>query len=313
VQNGLISRRLADHAGGWAVEFRGIAKSHHGAGDGDGAVRAGGRHRGRPCAALAFAAMTSSQRFQVNLAGIIDLLSAHLYSGPEVYVRELLQNGVDALTARAALTGKGDPAWGVRVRSIVVDGARVLEVDDDGVGLTDDEMERFLSTIGESSKRGDDGFAAARAELLGQFGIGLLSCFMISDEVVVTSRSARTPNAPVTRWIGKSDGTYRVERAVDEQRAPGTTVHLAPKKTMREWVEPERVRELVSKFGSLLPWPIHVDDGLRDARINTDAPPWLKDAGDRDRARALLRFGENVLGGERPLDAILLHSEAGVL
>src|SRR2546423_6504111 len=102
-------------------------------------------------------------RFQVNLAGVIDLLSAHLYSGPEVYVRELLQNAVDALTARAQLAGRGDPLWGARLNAIVVDGRRELRIEDDGIGLLPDEMERFLSTIGESSKRTD--LEAARAEL----------------------------------------------------------------------------------------------------------------------------------------------------
>lgn len=75
-----------------------------------------------------------TKRFQVNLAGIIDLLSARLYSGSEVYLRELLQNGVDALTARAALVGQGDLGWGVRVRSLLVEGGRELHFEDDGRG-----------------------------------------------------------------------------------------------------------------------------------------------------------------------------------
>ncbi|HEY4220028.1 MAG TPA: HSP90 family protein, partial [Myxococcota bacterium] len=243
-------------------------------------------------------------------------LSAHLYSGPEVYLRELLQNGVDALTARASLLGRGAPSWGVRARAVIEDGVRILEVSDDGVGLLPDEMERFLSTIGESSKRGGVAeLESARAELLGQFGIGLLSCFMIADEVVVTSRSARSPSpgdaAPVVRWRGRSDGTYEVA-SVTEAHPVGTTVRLVPKRGMEEWVEPERVRELIARFGALLPWPLHVDDGLRALLINPEPPPWALDLAPVEKARALLRFGEGVLG-ERPLDVIPLKSEHGLV
>jgi hypothetical protein len=90
------------------------------------------------------AALIFTTGFQVNLGGIIDLLSAHLYSGPAVYLRELLQNGVDALTARASLVGRGDLDWRIEIRTDARTGT--LTFCDDGVGLLPDEMERFLST-----------------------------------------------------------------------------------------------------------------------------------------------------------------------
>ena len=92
-------------------------------------------------------------RFQVNLSGIIELLSNNLYSGPEVCFRELLQNAVDAITARCAI----EPGFEGGVRLEVVRGASVpptLTCEDDGVGLTEEEVHQFLATIGESSKRG---------------------------------------------------------------------------------------------------------------------------------------------------------------
>lgn len=118
-------------------------------------------------------------KFQVNLHGIISLLSNNLYSGPQVFVRELLQNGVDALRARF-----GDGNWNdARIEmEVVVDGSGrpTLIFQDNGIGLTEVEIHRFLATIGESSKRDDLG--AAREEFIGQFGIGLLWCFMVADD-----------------------------------------------------------------------------------------------------------------------------------
>ncbi|WP_031086952.1 ATP-binding protein, partial [Streptomyces sp. NRRL WC-3549] len=142
--------------------------------------------------------------FQVDLRGLVDLLSHHLYSSPRVYLRELLQNAVDALTARHALE-KDAPAdaFGIRVYA---DGSAV-RVEDDGVGLTEADVHAFLATIGRSSKRATEASSAEpvrgwgkieeqRSDFIGQFGIGLLSCFLVADEIHVLSRSARTPDAP---------------------------------------------------------------------------------------------------------------------
>jgi len=125
--------------------------------------------------------LPSVHAFQVDLRGIVDLLSHHLYSSPRVFVRELLQNAVDAITARRTVD-PGSPA----VVRILADGGRV-QVRDSGIGLTEDEVHRFLATIGRSSKRGVLGGGAesvlelGRGDFLGRFGIGLLACFVVAE------------------------------------------------------------------------------------------------------------------------------------
>src|SRR3954468_8354888 len=140
---------------------------------------------------------TVSFTFQVDLRGIVDLLSHHLYASPRVYVRELLQNAVDAITATGSDKG--------RIR--ITTGADELRITDNGIGLTEAQVHELLATIGRSSKRDELGFA--RHEFLGQFGIGLLSCFLVADEVEVITRAQ---DAPTVRWIGYSDGRYAVTR-----------------------------------------------------------------------------------------------------
>ena len=129
---------------------------------------------------------TSAFAFQVNLAGIIELLSHHLYSGPQVYLRELLQNATDAIQARHQL--EPDHAGEITIE-LVHDqqGQATLVFEDNGVGLTEDEVHKFLSTIGLSAKSAD--LARRRGDFFGQFGFGLLSGCGVTDELVMITRS----------------------------------------------------------------------------------------------------------------------------
>ncbi|WP_051107879.1 HSP90 family protein [Actinomadura atramentaria] len=231
--------------------------------------------------------------FQVDLRGVVDLLSRHLYSSPRVYLRELLQNAVDAITARG-----GD---GGRVR--ITTGAGVLRVEDDGVGLTEDEVHRLLATIGKSSKRDELGFA--RHDFLGQFGIGLLSAFLVADEIEVVSRSAR--GGAAVRWTGRAEGSYAVEPA--ERAEPGTTVTLRARPGAGELLDPATVLELARTYGSLLPIDVTVDG----TPVTGGGPPWRADHPDpARRRRALDAYCREVFGFE-PFDVIDLDvAEAGL-
>ncbi len=137
-----------------------------------------------------------SENFQVDLHGIVDLLSNHLYSSPRVYLRELLQNAVDAITARQAVDA-GRAADGSTYRRRT----GLLSISDTGIGLLPDQVRELLATIGRSSKRDEIGFA--RSEFLGQFGIGLLSAFMVADEIEVVTQPGRRPDHALGRYGGR--------------------------------------------------------------------------------------------------------------
>ena len=139
---------------------------------------------------------------------------------------------------------------------------------DNGIGLTEEEIHRFLATIGQSSKNAE--FWERPSDFIGQFGIGLLSCFVVSDEIVVITRSA-AGQAPTIEWRGKPDGTYTV-KLLDRDLAPGTQVYLTCKKGCEEHFDPERVAEQAAHFGGLLPYPIRVVSGNGSRIINADGP-----------------------------------------
>ena len=157
------------------------------------------------------------QQFQVDLRGVVDLLSRHIYSSPRVYLRELLQNARDAITARREVDGGGGS---IRITALTDDSGEFV-LRDDGVGLNAAEVGDLLATVGRSSKR--DIFDLPRSDYLGQFGIGLLSCFMVADSIVIRSRSARGGSA--VEWTGSADGTFRVVE-IDDDLPVGTSVHL---------------------------------------------------------------------------------------
>lgn len=217
--------------------------------------------------------MTPSN-FQVDLGGLLSLLSQHLYSTPAVYLRELLQNGVDALTARAELGGD-QPSPRVEIRTPSATGSGRLEVRDNGIGLTAEEMVSLLATIGRSSKRDD--FDFARTEFLGQFGIGLLSAFLATDRIEVRSRSARTLDASTVVWLASKDGTYTLRdaephEALDE---PGTLVVLAAENVDR-LTQDDFVLDTVRGDGELLTPEVVVVTADGPTRINT-TPVWELD------------------------------------
>ncbi|MEW2007436.1 HSP90 family protein [Microbacterium sp. NPDC079208] len=236
------------------------------------------------------------QQFQVDLRGVVDLLSRHIYSSPRVYLRELLQNARDAIAARREVDGGGGR---IRITPLTAQtGEFVLR--DDGVGLTAAEVADLLATVGRSSKR--DIFDLPRSDFLGQFGIGLLSCFMVADTIVIRSRSARGGSA--VEWTGSADGTFRVAE-IDDDLPIGTSVHLVPRFDADELLRPAAVHELATTFGEFLPVRVTIDATGGDIDVTREAP-FLDPAAD---VEAAVQYGRDLLGAA-PLDVIPLTEPA---
>ncbi|WP_419177698.1 HSP90 family protein [Microbacterium azadirachtae] len=241
-------------------------------------------------------ARTESQQFQVDLRGVVDLLSRHIYSGPRVYLRELLQNARDAIAARREVDGHGGT---IRIRPLPAEGGEFV-LTDDGVGLTANEVAELLATVGRSSKR--DIFDLPRSDYLGQFGIGLLSCFMVADEIVIRSRSARGGRG--VEWVGSADGTFRV-RELDDDLPLGTSVHLVPRFDAGDLLRADAVRELATTFAEFLPTTVLLELPGGDVRITHEAP--FLDP--RQDPAATAAYGRELIGAA-PLDVIELAEPA---
>lgn len=231
--------------------------------------------------------------FQVDLKGIIRLLSENLYSSGDVFLRELLQNGVDAIEARRG-EEPGFAEGRIRIRYQQMENRQArLVFADNGIGLTREEIHTFLSVIGQSSKRGE----MRRGSFIGQFGIGLLSCFLVADEIVVRSRSVHEEQA--YRWLGRSDGTYQVTEEPGGCEAgedkPGTEVTLVLKGRMASRYSEERVLGLLKEYGFLIQVPVDFEGAGGVRRVNDSFVPWRQSFCSNEE---ILRFGEQMFGEE---------------
>ena len=233
--------------------------------------------------------------FQVNLKGMIALLSEHIYSNPNTFVRELLQNCTDAITALRNIDEEYAGRIDVFLRE---DGSMVFQ--DNGIGLKEEEVYRFLTIIGESSKRE----TPDANDFIGRFGIGLLSCFVVTNEITVESRSAMGKQ-PV-RWCGKVDGTYQT--TLPEEEWPiGSRVILVPKKEWTHLFEYETFKKILRNYGQILPYSIYLHHQDEEELVNTPSPVWLDSKATRNE---LLEHGKKVFQSSA-LDAFRIHTENG--
>ena len=248
-------------------------------------------------------------RFQVNLGGMIEILSDHLYSSPDVYIRELLQNGADAITAKRKWTASScDDACIV----LDVEEGKKLSFTDNGLGLTEDEIHQFLAIIGESSKR-ELADGELRSDYIGRFGIGLLSCFMVSDEIRMLTRSCKEEDAPVLEWTGRPDGTYGIrvlakdgDEAVEVPES-GTQVILYAKEGKEDYFTRKTIQRLLIYYGMLLPFPVSIrQDGSED-QLNPVYLPW---DGRQTNKQELMLFGQ-MMFEEQFFDCIPFSSKQG--
>lgn len=236
----------------------------------------------------------ANYNFKVDLKGIIRLLSDNLYSSDKVFLRELLQNAVDAIAARKRADASCLEAKITVTYRRKGNGAELIFADN-GIGLTKEEIHTFLSVIGQSSKRDD----AVRDSYIGQFGIGLLSCFLVANEIKVITCSAAEGKS--YQWVGKSDGSYVITESKKEI-APGTQVYLKLTGTKYQFFTEKEIVDDLSEYGFLLKIPVYFD-GETDKRIvNNQVIPWRQSL---SMADDIMEFGEQVFD-ETFLDVIPL-------
>jgi len=225
-------------------------------------------------------------RFRVNFKGILDILSKHLYSSEEVFLRELLQNAKDAVTLRKL---KDDSfIQGVVNVEVMPAGERsVLIFEDNGNGLTLDEVEAFLSVIGSSSKKDISDLQMNDQTFVGQFGIGLLSCFMISDKITLLSRSASADKA--VKWEATIDGTYAAKELEESSIQVGTKIFLEIDPEKQDTYTPEKIKRLLTKYSQFLGMEVSFTKGKSKELVERKFFPW--ENADTLNGDAVLEFG----------------------
>ncbi len=226
--------------------------------------------------------------FKTEVKQLLDLMIHSLYSHKEIFLRELISNSSDAidrlryesLTDAALLEGDSD--WRIKIKADKDTGQ--LTISDNGIGMNTEEIIKALGTIAHSGTKEfirqlTEKDVKDHPEVIGQFGVGFYSSFMVADKVVVISRKAGDSKEEAVRWESKADGTFTVESFEKDNR--GTDVILYLKEDERKYLDEWEIRSIVRKYSDYVEHPICMDvtkDKITEEQVlNSRKAIWLKD------------------------------------
>ncbi|AWE48841.1 molecular chaperone HtpG [Streptomyces nigra] len=212
---------------------------------------------------------TETFEFQVEARQLLQLMIHSVYSNKDVFLRELVSNASDALD-KLRLEKLRDDALDADVSDLHIEidvdkEARTLTVRDNGIGMSYDEVGRLIGTIANS---GTAGFLKELREaedekgaegLIGQFGVGFYSGFMVADEMTLVTR--RAGESKGTRWSSRGEATYTLETVEDAPQGTSVTLHLKPadpENQLHDYTSPWKVREIVKRYSDFITWPIRM-------------------------------------------------------
>ena len=217
---------------------------------------------------------TEQHTFTAEAQELLNLMVHSLYSQKDIFLRELVSNSSDALD-KLRIEGLSDPGLlpegDLEIRLEADKEERTLTISDNGIGMGREEVVRDIGTIARSGSRefitalkakqgdGGEGTDAAAADLIGQFGVGFYSTFMVADRVTLTTRRAGTDTA--VRWESTGDGTYTLDEAARPQAGTSVVLHLKPtdeEDGRRDYADPFVLREIVKKHSDFVAHPIRM-------------------------------------------------------
>lgn len=217
--------------------------------------------------------------FKAEVRQLLDILIHSLYSDREIFLRELVSNASDALNRLRfeMLTNREvlDPDAELVITITADKDARTITVSDTGIGMTADELATNLGTIAQSGAR--EFIRAAQenqanlSDIIGQFGVGFYSAFMVAESVTVISRSYR-PEAEAAQWFSTGGDTFTVAPAEKAER--GTTVIVKLKEDAAEFADEWRLRQIIRKHSDFVAFPIYVGEGENRQQANHMSAIW---------------------------------------
>jgi molecular chaperone HtpG len=255
--------------------------------------------------------MSDRQRFNLHLPGLLKVLAEHLYTSKKVGIRELIQNAHDSCVRRKIEAN--EPRYRPRIDVSLDQARKVITISDNGNGLTEEEIITYLATIGRGytrELREKLAFTSPSeaAELIGQFGLGFLSAFLLAGEVTLRTRSVQ--GGPALRWHSNGDEHYEItplsvspvqKTGSGERDEAGTTVELKIKPSASFILGEQTLADTVRTYADFLPIPIYVNDSLTP--VNLMAPPWEDD----EPLQAIPEYIARVFHGVKPLCILPLH------
>ena len=210
-------------------------------------------------------------KMETNFEGLIQLLAKNLYPEPDVFIRELIQNAHDSIILRQ----EQEPDLAGQI-AITCDGdAQTISFRDNGIGMDKEDIKEFLSVIGSTgtgvAKNELETKGRRRAyELIGQFGIGMLSAFVVASKVLVRTRKLHADRAYAWHNYGSTD----CELYADELQSPGSEIVVYVRPDYAFILEPDRIRKAIELYCDFIPFPISLNN---EGPVNTINAPWHRE------------------------------------
>src|ERR1041385_8154434 len=246
------------------------------------------------------ASHSERHEFQAEVKQLLDLMVHSLYSDKDIFLRELVSNASDALDKLRfeQLTRTELDASDLHIRLEVDRTARTLSISDNGIGMTRDEVIKNIGTIARSGTRefltslDEAQKKSMPPELIGQFGVGFYSAFMVADKITLVTRRAGQPTA--TRWESSGDGSYAISDAERDRAGTTVTLHLKPEDTehgLRDYTAEHVLKDIVKRYSDFVTYPIRMQrwrDGekpsdpkiLEDETLNSMKAIWDRPKGE---------------------------------
>ncbi|MFJ2597407.1 molecular chaperone HtpG [Streptomyces erythrochromogenes] len=223
------------------------------------------------------ASSVETLEFQAETRQLLRLVIHSIYSNKDIFLRELISNASDALDKLrlASLTDAGlteNAPADLHISLEVDKDARTLTVRDNGIGMTRDDLVELIGTIAKSGtaslleKIRESKDAATAESLIGQFGVGFYSAFMVADKVTVHTRRAGTDSG--TQWESDGEGSYTIQAADDLPVGTSVTLHLKPADSedgLADYLSESKIRQIVKRYSDFIRWPIRMATDRTDA------------------------------------------------
>lgn len=268
--------------------------------------------------------MGETREFKTEVRQLLDLMIHSLYSNRDIFLRELVANAADAIDkARFESLTHPEMAKKWEIRITPDKKAKTLTISDNGIGMTQDEVVESIGTIAKSGTRAflklleEQGSKKEELpELIGQFGVGFYSAFMVAGEVVIVTKKAGS-DAPAVRWSSRGEGEYELDSA--EKSEPGTEITLHLKEDAEQYLESWKLSGIIHKYSDFIEYPIVMPEvkvnedkteTVTDRVLNSQKAIWLRKPSEitEEEYKSFYSHLSN-FGGTEYLKAIHLSAE----
>ena len=256
--------------------------------------------------------MEKRGKIKISSENMMPIIKKWLYSDKDIFLREIVANGVDAVTKHKKLVDMGEAQKSeedYKINVYVDEKAKTLTVEDNGIGMTAEEVEKYITQIAFSGAADflDKYENASGDGIIGHFGLGFYSAYMVAEKVEILTKSYK--DEPSVRWISDGNSTYKIGEAQKDGR--GTKIIMYIAEGEEEFLKEYRIRELLRKYCSFMSVNIYLnpkgDD--TDKPINNTLPLYLKDPKDCTEEEYKTFYRESFMDFNEPLFWIHLNMD----